>query len=111
VTDEFFKRAVAVAISIADLPADLADRLAFPSHRDGGEMPFWMPRHLAWFEVILLVTNVTSHCRKPMAVNAARHWWLVRPTHIALPRMVTCRMAINAPRVGQYFAYFFEQSH
>src|SRR5215203_334633 len=111
VMDEFLKRATAVAIAVADLATDFADCLTFPSHLNRREMPFWMPRHSAGFEVTFLVTSVTSHCCEAVAVSTARHGWLVRPTHLALPRVVTRRMAINATGMGQYFAQLVEQRH
>src|SRR5262245_66097593 len=69
--NERVHRTVSVARWILDLEANLAERLAFPSHFTRGEMPDRIARHAGGVVVGLQVADRTAHRREAKTVSAA----------------------------------------
>ena len=82
-----------------------------PSHAisRGARCQTGIARHAAGVEIRLLMTDRTTHCRKPEAVFAALDRRLVQAAEIALARAIAGGMAVHAARMGQHFADFGEQ--
>ena len=105
------QRAVAVTRGILELSADLAERLALPTHLARREVPDRIARNTGGLEIGGLVTDRAAHGREAKSVGAALDRRLMQPRHIALARAVARRMAIHAARVGQHFAELGEECH
>src|ERR1044072_4853488 len=97
------QRLAAVAGAVLELPADLAERLAFPRHRSRREVPVRMARHAARAahegDVARAVRLRAFEARCAVPVRAARHRGLVRLLVVALVRPVASRGAVDAARV------------
>ena len=102
--NEALQRSVAVARRILDLGADLADRLAFPSHLARREMPDRVARHPPGLEVCCLMANRTSHRRQAEAVGAPFDRRLMKSRRVALARAVASGVAIETAGAGQHLA-------
>ncbi len=102
--DQVFDLPAAIMDGVLDLRADLGERLAFPRHLAGRDMPFRVARHAAGLEVGFLVTDRTTHRLCTMTVNAALDGRLVQPALVTLARAVAGRMAVNTARMGQHLA-------
>src|SRR5262245_44576543 len=106
--DERVHRTVSVARWILDLEANLAERLAFPSHFARGEMPDRVAGHAGGVVVGLQVADRTAHRREAKSVSAALDRRLVEPRHVALARTVAGGMAVQTTRMRQHLAQFRE---
>src|SRR5258708_11433669 len=102
--DQVFDLPAAIMDGVLDLRADLGERLAFPRHLAGRDMPFRVARHAAGLEVGFLVTDRTTHRLCTMTVNAAFDGRLVQPALVTLARPVPGRMAGNTARLGPHLA-------
>src|ERR1700722_8915810 len=107
--DQRLQRPVAVARTILDLSADLAELLALPTHVARREVPDRIAGNAGGLEIGGLVTDRTAHGREAESVRAALDRRLMEPHHIPLARAVAGGMAIHAARVGQHFAEFAEK--
>src|SRR5258708_8022882 len=107
--DQVFDLPAAIMDGVLDLRADLGERLAFPRHLAGRDMPFRVARHAAGLEVGFLVTDRTTHRLCTMTVNAAFDGRLVQPALVTLARAGARRMAGNTARMGPHLAQLREQ--
>ncbi len=99
VVDQFIHRLAAVALGILDLLADLAQRLAEPSHLDGRHVPLRVPRDLARIEIRRTMAGGAAHGDSSQAVLAAHDYRLMGMAVLALRGAITGRMAVDAARM------------
>src|SRR5262245_12887057 len=102
--NERVHRTVSVARRILDLEADLAQRLAFPSHFTRGEVPDRIAGHAGGIVVGLQVADRTAHRWEAKSVSAALDRRLVEPRHVALAWTVAGGMAVQTTRMRQHFS-------
>src|SRR5688572_18463029 len=105
---------VAVALEVLQLLADLAQRLALPGHRGGGQRPVRVagnrPHRVAQgHRVRLAVAAVARHAWQAVIVGTTGHFGHVRMQVIALRGGALHRMAVEAAWMLQHFARLFEQ--
>src|SRR5258708_22082129 len=106
--DQVFDLPAAIMDGVLDLRADLGERLAFPRHLAGRDMPFRVARHAAGLEVGFLVTDRTTHRLCTMTVNAAFDGRLVQPALVTLARALAGPVAGNTARMGQHLSQLRE---
>src|SRR5215472_18184974 len=106
VMHEVIQAPAAVAFGILDLRADLAERLAFPTHLARREVPSGLARHAGRFEIGLQVADRAPHRRKTKTVCAAVDRRLVQAAEIALTRVIAGGVAVHAARMRQHLAHF-----
>src|SRR5262249_12512141 len=106
--DERCECSVAIARRILNLRADLAERLAFPSHLVRGEMPDRVARNAGRIEVGLQVADRTAHGRESKSVSPTPDRRLMQPSGVSLTRAVAGRVAVHTARVCQHLAEFRE---
>src|SRR5260370_15371214 len=100
--DQVFDLPAAIMDGVLDLRADLGERLAFPRHLAGRDMPFRVARHAAGLEVGFLVTDRTTHRLCTMTVNAAFDGRLVQPALVTLARADARPIAFKTTRLGTH---------
>ncbi len=82
--DELLHRLAAVASRVLDLLADVGQRLAFPGHLDGRDVPQRMSRDLAGIEVSRTMAGCAAHANGTETILATDNERLVRMAVVTL---------------------------
>jgi hypothetical protein len=105
-----YEIAPAIAVCIFQLPADVAERFSFPTHRRRRELPARMAgnalisRGFVQREIAIGVANCVARARNSGARLAAPRWRPMFAMLSALKRVISRWMTVHASRVCQKFS-------
>jgi hypothetical protein len=107
--NEFIHGLAAIALGIFNLSADLAKRLADPSHVYRRKMPLRIAWHAAGIEIRRTMAGRTAHPDRAEIIGTAHNERLMRMAIIALGWPIAGGMTVHASRALDDLSGLVEQ--